>query len=109
MTIEKLTNIIMLGNERRIKSALRSLGYFDCRRDKRTKQVGSGQFFRPSGVRTTPVVERDIEYSGVICKRMQGYEPFEFVFVDIGKVYGGREVVPQRLLIYAREWASRER
>ena len=45
MTIEKLTPIILLGNEKMIDTELKRLGYTDCERNKQYKHISLTDLF----------------------------------------------------------------
>ena len=106
MTIEELTQILQKRNVGKIKRELKSLGYINCVRDKRYRninlcdiaagEVESTEFFDLKTGKT--------EIVGDICTQIKCCPGVEFVLVNINKIYPDKDLsFPVKILIYARE------
>lgn len=106
MTITELNNITKLTNKRKIKKALRAVGYFDCAKHKQLhhlsllelakgKTIDGAEYLTANGKRL---------FDGQIIADVNTAEQYEFAVIDIYKVPKNRhdDVIQTDILIWAR-------
>ena len=85
MTIDQLTEIIKTADQKTITKRLRELGYTYCNKHKTLSKVGIVELVNANKYQTEDFVDEQHMrlYSGRICGTIQGYETYEFVYVNI--------------------------
>ena len=102
MTLEQLTEIIKLADQKEISKRLCELSYIDCKKHKRYKNISLEAIFNGNLEETDefPDTKGKHTYQGAIFRKVVGYEQLEFVMVNIND---NKNTFPIDLLIYAKE------
>lgn len=102
MTIEKLTPIILLGNEKMIDTELKRLGYTDCERNKQYKHISLTDLFDGDlqDTETFPDKKGKRTYEGAIITGVKRYKNLEFVVVNIND---NKHAFPIKMRIFVKE------
>lgn len=106
MTIEELNGIVKQVNLRKIKKALKAMGYINCNRDKKLRHVSLYRIANAPYEETPYFTNgKGSEYVGDLCYNVKGYEQYEFVILQFLAPYKrAREgISTKKMLIYARE------
>lgn len=85
MTLEQLTEIIKTADEKAITSELKRLGYIYCNEHKKLGKVGIIPLVQAVKAETEDFTDEQHKhlYNGHICGTVNGYENYEFVFVNV--------------------------
>lgn len=102
MTPEQLTNIIKTAAKKKITKQLKELGYIDCKKDKKLRNLSIETLFKGEleETKTFPAGNNKRTYQGGIFTQVKGYEQLEFIIVNINDK---KNTFPVNILIRAKE------
>lgn len=102
MTLEQLTPIIQQADEKAITEELKKLGYINCKKDKRCRDMSLVTLFKGKLLETDDFTDKKGKrtYQGGIITQVSGYEQTEFIIVNIND---NKKVFPIDLLIWGKE------
>ena len=102
MTPEQLAHIIRTGGQKAITKQLRELGYYDCKKHKELRNLSIETLFKGTLKETETFLNDKSHrtYQGGIFTQVKGYEPLEFIIVNIND---HKNAFPIDLLIWAKE------
>ena len=105
MKIEQLTQIIKQANLRAIRKVLVAEGFRECKRDKALRRMPLHRIEAAPHEKTLYFPDsKGNEYLGDLCRRVKGFEQYEFVIVRLLAPFEHGVPRPEKkILIYARE------
>lgn len=112
MTLEQLTEIVRISDQKEIMRRLKELGYILCNQDKKLGKVGVVGLVHATKFKTEDFADEQRKhlYNGRICGKVSGYEHYEFVYVNVYNIkpstdpFDDEETAMQtEMLIWAKE------
>lgn len=102
MTLQQLTEIIRTADKKAITKQLRELGYIDCKKDKKLRNLSLETLFNGELEETDifPDGKGKRTYQGGIFTAVKGYEQYEFIILNIND---NKNTFPIDMLIWAKE------
>lgn len=103
MLIDELNNLVASCNMNNIRRKLRKLGYINCARDKRFRDINLFTIMSSDNeeTETHTTNDGDYQYYGNIYRNVSGFSDCEFIEITKNKIYHDRDFsFPYRDYIY---------